>query len=337
MKSAKLKTEEATMKKLVADQKIVDKEIKLKEKEALKKEKDLEKIVKEIQKQEDKLSKKKKAPVEEYTPMDRPWTISVVGECECLSGSKPKDIDPMINKPKTDVEKLRLNMLAKQVEILQKTSKPSVEDMNSVSQSINSYQEEVAIYSCNLMSIWRDNQRFGRDNLPLPCIPQHFIPGAINNAIQISFGDALGIWTRATPSPGWAQIDQVSKHFKVFPRHIFMYRDLSFDPKSIVTASEIYIEGQQPTPTVRGFAKDEVLDGPLYFKFTLKIIPSKTLPNLTNRRLVADILDFAASFGLGGRRTANYGMWKILDVKVGEERETLYDKFFKEEGERKAA
>jgi hypothetical protein len=326
-KSEFLKEEEMKLKKLKMEQTAIEKAIKDAEKKEVEKKKKIVKLTTDIEKQDAKLAKKKKTPVGDYEPSDRPWNIHIKGVCETLSGNKPMDIDALVNKPKNEIEKLRLSMLSKQVDIINKTSRPSIEDMNTVSEAINSFQENAAIYACHLMSIHRDNQKLGPDNLPLPCIPQHFHIGAARSAIEYAFGEALGIWTHSSRGAGWLQMDVVAKHFKANPRHIFMYRDKEMTPESIATASDIYIEGQQPTPAVRGFAKDEVLDGPLYFQYTMTIVPTKALPMLTNEMLVFDIIDYAVMFGLGGRRTANYGMWKILDMKKAATEVSSYDKF----------
>lgn len=103
------------------------------------------------------------------------------------------------------------------------------------------------------------------------------------------------------------------KRIRVTPNHVFLYRP---DGTRIEKADEV--QGQNPVPPdVKGFAYYEVVHHPFMFTFNLQVLPEGIFQAfLSDTDRVEKVLRQSTFHGIGGRRSAGYGAWRIVDTKI---------------------
>jgi hypothetical protein len=239
-----------------------------------------------------------------------PWGMEVTGIAYSLSGNKAADIDKLLSK--SLVEEALLKAAIKKLEAVMDDDQSLPEEIEVAAAEVQKYQGVSVSYKAPLNIIHKDNQKLGKDELPIPVIPQHFIMGAFRDTASQSFADQYQLATLKDRKNRVGK-EHLRKYIQITPFHIFMFRDEKME--KMIESSDIFIEGQQPTPGAAGFARYEVITGPIYFKFNMIFQPQGKFPALADRNLVCMCLSQSTYRGLGGRRSANYGQWEIISAK----------------------
>lgn len=240
-----------------------------------------------------------------------PWGMEVIGMAHSLSGNKADDIDKLIKK--SIVQEALLKAAVKKLEAIMANKDCLPEEIEVAAAEVSQYQDVSADYKAPLNIIHKDEQRRGEDQLPLPVIPQHFIMGAFRDTASQSYADQFMLATISDRKNRVAK-EHLRKYIQITPFHIFMYKDKEMT--QMIQGSDVFVEGQQPTQNVGGFARYEVIQGPIYFKFNMFFQPEGKFPCLADRELVCRCLYQATFRGLGGRRSANFGQWQVLSAKI---------------------
>lgn len=239
-----------------------------------------------------------------------PWGLDIsamfIGD---LSGNKAADIHKLLEN--SMVREALLKSSVKKLQIILDNPDSLPEELEAAAKEVEKYQG--IDYKAPLNIIWKDNQTLGSDDKPLPVIAQHFILASVRDTAADSYHDQYGLAT-AAERKGKVGRQHLRKYIYVYPHHIFLYKDP--DHKNLFESKDIVIEGQQPVgQAVKGFAQYEVLRAPIYFSFKIIFHPEGKFPQLADEDLVSKVLVQATLRGLGGRRAANYGQWKILEAK----------------------
>ena len=242
----------------------------------------------------------------------QPWGLDISAMFTGnLSGNRAADIHKLIANPIVQDALLKASIKKLQAIMDEVDSLP--EEIEVAAKEVEKYQGISTGYKAPLNVIWRDDQVMGSDNKPIPIIAQHFILAAFRDTAADSFHKEFMLATQ-TERKGRVGRPHLRKYVQVLPHHIFLFKDPELE--HLVESKDIIIEGQQPVgQAVRGFAQYEVLQGPLYFNFKMIFHPEGKFPALADQDLVAKTLYQATFRGLGGRRAANYGQWKILQAK----------------------
>lgn len=235
---------------------------------------------------------------------ESPYAINVVGEAEGpFRGAVPKSIEALIEKPSKDTASLIYTTVKAQIEMCVQAG-----DVAGAWEAIKKYQEEEFRYSCPLNTFKRDHQ-----NGNWPYQGAHTIVGAFRDATRFLMPEYFyeKNTTGGTKNPSKTHF---RKFVKVLPNHIFFHRP---DINGPVIEEPDEIEGQQPTPDVKGFARFETIYNPFQFQFRLVIAPKGPFEKLlSNRESVVDCLHQAVNHGLGASRAAGYGMWRIVSTEL---------------------
>jgi hypothetical protein len=242
------------------------------------------------------------------------WGIRVDAQMlSALSGSKADDIDPMLRN--SELESILNELKLKKAKTIIESKDATPEEIELAILELQNMQNTWIKYKAPLNVLWRDNQA----DKPYPIIPQHFFIGAFRDTISEMFPELFNMFirgsgkeTKAESSKG-AGKKHTRKQIQVFPVHIPMFRDP--EHKIRIEEKDIKIEGQQPVEGgPGGFARYEVIEPPIYFRFNMIFQPNGKIKNLNDINLVTQALKVAAFRGLGGRRASNYGIWKFNDV-----------------------
>lgn len=228
------------------------------------------------------------------------YAVEVKGKAiSSWSGSVPENIDKLINKTPKDTVTLMFEVVKTQVELLLQQGKTA-----EAMEAIHAYLNKEFVYPCPLNTFRRDEQN-GR------CLYQgaHSFYGA--------FRDTAGkLYDLYYQKKGDLQAGKASdKHLRdsvvIYPNHVFLYRD----GKKIVTPDDI--EGQQPTEDVSGFSKYEVIHPPFEFAYTVHVLAKGPFQKfLEDKDRVVQSLKYSSLRGQGSRRSANYGHWEPVSVKI---------------------
>lgn len=214
------------------------------------------------------------------------------------SGATPKSIDELVKKPSKDITTLFYQVVKTQVELLcQKGETAQAMD------ALKKYMDQEFEYAAPLNIFKKDAQ-----NSQAPYIGAHSFFGAFRDAA----GNLFDIYYKKAGDRGLKASDKhLRECVRIAPNHIFLYRD----GKKIMEPDEI--EGQQPSPDVKGFAKYEVIRHPFTFDFSLQVIPIGHFKEFLNDRdKVLEALYCSTFNGQGARRSAGYGAWKITKTKM---------------------
>lgn len=234
------------------------------------------------------------------------YTVKVVGAAESpFRGAVPESLEGLIEKPSKDVSTLIYSAVKAQVDLCVQSG-----DVAGAWEAIKRYQDEQFQFSCPLNTFKRDMQ-----NGEIPYQGAHTVFGAFRDAARFLFPDFFyekGV-TGGTNRPSKTHL---RKFVKVLPNHIFYYRPTISD--ALITKPD-GVEGQQPTPDVRGFARYEVINDPFQFQFKIAIQPKGLFEKfLGNQDKVKEALYQCVNHGLGASRAAGYGMWRIADMEIVE-------------------
>ena len=227
------------------------------------------------------------------------FTLHVVGEAEGpFSGSRPENIDQLISKPDKDTASLLYQIAKTQIELCCQKG-----DTEGALIALQKYQEKEFSYAAPLNVFPKDNQ-----NGAYPYIGAHCVFGAIRDAMRLAFDDEIKFYRKkGDDAPS-------KKHLRDFvfvkPHHIFMYRP-ALDGTVISKVDEE--QGQQPCGDVKGFSRYEVIHPPFQFQFNVNVVPKGPFKTL-NPKLMKEVISQAVNHGLGSRRAAGYGMWKIVSI-----------------------
>jgi hypothetical protein len=239
-----------------------------------------------------------------------PWSLEINAVAHSLSGNKAADIDKLLDK--AIVEEALLKAAIKKLELLLENPDALPEEISAAAAEVKTYQKNHKTYKAPLNVIHRDKQKLGNDNGPLPFIAQHFILAAFRDEASSSFSDEFCLATQENRK-GRIGKAHMRKYIQITPYHIFLFKDPEYN--TMFENSDIIVEGQQPVGDVKGFSNNEVIVGPIYFKFQMMFQPKGKFPPLGDRDLVLQCLYQSTFRGLGGRRAANYGQWEILKAK----------------------
>jgi len=233
---------------------------------------------------------------------EQPWGVEVIGEAESpFSGAVPENLDSLITKPDKDVKSLLYQVVKTQVELLCQSG-----DTQKAVEAINKYLDKNFEYACPKNTFKQDVQ-----NGHHPYIGAHCVFGGIRDAASEAYNDVFKFYKKkGDKGPS-------DKHFRKYvtvkPNHIFFHRpDMAGSQIEKVDETE----GQQPCPDVRGFAKYEVINPPFQFMFRVNLNPFGYFKDLlSDRDLIKAVIHQAVNHGLGARRSAGCGMWKIVSYK----------------------
>lgn len=231
------------------------------------------------------------------------YAINVEGESMTdWSGSRPENIDSLLNRPDKDITALQFMVTKTQVELL--CQKGDTLAATEILAKYKKDQEEAERgYKCPLNVFQRDNQ-----NGKAPYQGAHCFFGAFRDAA----GHLNEIYYKKAADRGTKASDKhLRKFVRIVPNHVFLYRN----GKKITEVDGI--EGQQPSEDVKGFAKYEVIKHPFTFKFRMQIIPAGPFKEfLADRDKVIEALKCSTFNGEGSRRSAGYGGWRITKAEV---------------------
>jgi hypothetical protein len=228
-----------------------------------------------------------------------------------LSGNKAADIDKLLTK--AIVEEALLKAAIKKLEKILENPDALPEEIEVAAADVKQHETDRGVYKSPLNVIHRDRQKLGNDENPIPIVAQHFILAAFRDEASAAFADEFNL---ATPEKRKGRVGKahMRKSINITPYHIFLYKDP--ECKEMFEDHDILIEGQQPVMDVKGFSRNEVITGPIYFKFRMIFVPKGKFPALADRELVLRCLHQSTFRGLGGRRAANYGQWEIIKAKI---------------------
>lgn len=259
------------------------------------------------------VTKEKKPVTKNNKEVDlKPWGLEVEAVAHSLSGNIAADIEKLLKK--AVVEEALLRAAIKKLDKVVENPDSLPEEIDAAAASVKQYQADNIIYRAPLNVIHRDVQRLGSDDNPLPIICQHFILAAFRDEASASFPREFGLVIAGEKTTGLVGRGHLRKYIRVTPYHIFLYKDPEY--KEMFEASDITVEGQQPVMDVKGFSYNEVMNGPIYFKFQMIFQPKGKFPGLANKDNVIQCLYQSTFRGLGGRRAANYGQWDILKATI---------------------
>ena len=234
------------------------------------------------------------------------YTIKVVGEAESsFRGAVPEDTQILIRKPKANVADLTFSIVKTQVELLLQTG-----DTAAAWETLKKYNDTDKEKEFNnpLNCFKRDHQNGGN-----PYQGAHTVFGAFRDGARFVFPEYFyekGV-TGGAKRPSKTHL---RKFVIVRPNHIFLHRP---NLEGAVITQPDEIEGQQPTPDVKGFARYEVIHSPFQFQFQISVNPKGLYEKfLSDQDKVIEALRQGVNHGLGAGRSAGYGMWKIISADV---------------------
>lgn len=231
------------------------------------------------------------------------YTIRVIGEAEApVRGAVPHSIDDLIKKPSKDVASLIFSAAKAQVELCVQSG-----DIAAAWEAIEKYQKQSFEYVAPLNEFKHDKQ-----NGHAPYMGAHCYFGAFRDAADFLFDD---IFYKGSADKGKKPSKKhLRKAVCVRPNHIFFYRP-DLNGAMITKADEV--EGQQPSPEVKGFARYETIYPPFQFQFFVNINPRGPFEKfLSDRDKVVETIYQAANHGHGATRSGGYGLWQVVDIKI---------------------
>ena len=248
--------------------------------------------------------------IEEGHDLSR-WGLEIWGVLHSFAGNNAADINKIISG-KGDVPKAILKASLIRLEKITVNPDSLPEEIELAIEEVRQEQETNLDYEAPLVVIRKDEQDLGSDNLPLPMICAHYVKAAFRDEGSNGYADKFRLATTVKQT-GRIGKEHVRKVLDVYPYHIGLYSD----PKmtSRILASQITINGQQPVKNgVPGFSRYEGLVGPMYFKFNIIFKPMSQFPCFCwdNREVVKECLVGSAFRGFGGKRSANFGQWQVI-------------------------
>jgi hypothetical protein len=227
------------------------------------------------------------------------YSFKVKGEGESsICGARPEDLKPLIEKPDKDNKSLIHMAVKAQVELAVQAG-----DVNAAWRAIEKNQEAQFIYS-NPLNVFQKDAHNGN----YPFIGAHSIVACFRDSAKFLFPGKIFYDKKGSKNPA---AQHARKAISVRPYHVFMKR------KGKTIQEPDKVEGQQPSPTVRGFSRFETIDVPWEFEFTITVSTENSFAGtpLKDKTAIKKILNQMQIQGLGGRRGAGYGQWMITDLK----------------------
>lgn len=232
----------------------------------------------------------------------KPYTIKVVGQAEShFSGARPQDSELLIQKPDKNTANLLYDIVKTQIELCCQKG-----DTIGAMEALQKYQERDFQYA-NPLNVFQRDVFTGK----APFIGGYCVFGAIRDAMKLAFSDRIQFYKKKGDDAPSAK--HLRKALVVRPNHIFFYRP---DITGALITDIDNIDGQQPVGEVRGFARYEVIYNPFQFQFQVTVMPVGPFASLGDQDLMTEVIKQAAVHGLGSRRGAGHGMWRVVSVEV---------------------
>ena len=248
--------------------------------------------------------------IEEGHDLSR-WGLEIWGVLHSFAGNNAADINKIISG-KGDVPKAILKASLIRLEKITVNPDSLPEEIELAIEEVRQEQETNLDYEAPLVVIRKDEQDLGSDDLPLPMICAHYAKAAFRDEASNGYADDFRLATTVKQA-GRIGKEHMRKALDVYPYHIGLYSDPEMTSR--ILASQITINGQQPVKNgVPGFSRYEGLVGPMYFKFNIIFKPMSQFPCFCwdNREVVKECLVGSAFRGFGGKRSANFGQWQII-------------------------
>ena len=220
-----------------------------------------------------------------------------------LSGSIPSDQGKLIKKPTKDSLALYFLIVKTQVEMLCQAGRTD-EAMAAMKKYQEEQEKSATEYNCPLNVFRRDYQDSGA-----PYAGAHCLYAAFRDTMGQMFDIYYKKKGDTKPSD-----KHLRKYVQIWPNHIFFMRD----GKKILTP-DIAEDPQQPTEDVPGFSRYEVILPPFNFRFTMGVRPYGQFRDiLSQKERVLEAVYNMSYAGLCGRRSANFGQWRVKLARLVE-------------------
>lgn len=230
----------------------------------------------------------------------RPYVIHVKGHgLTPLSAAIPADIEGLVKKSSGNTKALQLKIVTA---IVDKCIQ--VNDIEGAQKALNKYQEDEALYSFPLMTFKRDKQ-----NGNAVYMGANSFYGAIRDTIVESFFDEVCVYKKGKKGYiGFPSAKRIRNYVFVKPHHVALYNPVK---KERIIEPDVMSDPQQPVGDVKGFSRFEVINPPYEVKFRVEVHPRRPWGNLKDQDLMKNILWYSSFRGIGARRGAGFGSWKI--------------------------
>ena len=237
----------------------------------------------------------------------RAYTIEVVGELDgTISSARPTNINVLLEVPSKPIGDISWQITRVQIEKCLKSN-----DTIEAWRILDEYRRITESYKCPMHVFQYDDQK--KDGERIPFLGAHCVFGALHDCIAMSYFKEVGIYKKK--GDAGRSVTLLRNFIKIYPYHIFFHRPVLDGGANLIQKPD-EIEGQHPSGSVKGFSKYEVIHPPAQFKFRVAVNPLPPFEALKDQKLMQEIIDQAVNHGLGGRRSAGYGMWKIVEMGV---------------------
>lgn len=243
----------------------------------------------------------------------KPYVIHVTGHgLTPLSGAVPADIENLVKKSSGNTKTLQFKIVSA---IVDKCIQ--INDVDGAMKALEKYKLDEALYSYPLNKFKRDMQNKGALYMG-----GHCFYGAIRDTIVESYFEEVCVYKKGKRGyTGFPSAKRVRNYVGVKPNHILLYRPGSKTP---IVKPDITSDPQQPVGDVKGFSQFEVIEPPYELSFTVHVYPRTPWKTLKNQDLMRDILWYSSFRGIGSRRGAGFGSWKI-DKMEFEDIDNMYE------------
>lgn len=233
----------------------------------------------------------------------KPYVIHVTGHgLTPLSGAVPADIPSLVRKSSGNTKLLQLKIISAIIE-----RSIQINEIDKATEAFKKYKEDEALYSFPPNIFKRDLQ-----NNAAIYMGAHCFYGAIRETIVESYFEEVKVYKKGKKGyVSFPSAKRIRNYVCVKPNHVLLYRPGSTDP---ITHPDVDKEPQQPVGDVKGFSQFEVINPPYNFGFSVQVHPRTPWTTLQDQELMKEILWYSAFRGIGSRRGAGYGSWRIDSV-----------------------
>lgn len=230
----------------------------------------------------------------------KPYVIHVTGHgLTPLSGAVPADIENLVKKSSGNTKTLQFKIVSA---IVDKCIQ--VNDVDGALAALEKYRLDEALYAYPLNKFKRDMQTKGALYMG-----GHCFYGAIRDTIVESYFEEVCVYKKGRRGyTGFPSAKRIRNYVSVKPNHVLLYRPGSKKP---IIKPDVESDPQQPVGDVKGFSRFEVINPPYEFKFRVEVHPRTPWKNLKDQELMKNILWYSSFRGIGSRRGAGFGSWKI--------------------------
>lgn len=252
-----------------------------------------EKLKEEVAEKEQVIKNAKRRPV-------KPYVIHVTGHgLTPLSAAVPDDIESLVKKSSGNTKALQLKIVTA---IVDKCIQ--VNDIDGAQMALDKYKSDEALYSFPLMTFQRDHQTGEAIYMGA-----NSFYGAIRDTIVESYFDEVCVYKKKVKGyTSFPSAKRIRNYVFVKPHHIFLYKPGSKKP---IVEPDVHSDPQQPVGDVKGFSRFEIINPPYELSFRLLVHPRTPWKNLKDQDLMKNILWYSSFRGIGARRGAGFGSWKI--------------------------